>query len=86
MGGGSVGGRGCAGQRGVKRGKWDNCNSIINKIYLKRKTRISIDNLLKMPIISTSKSLTSKPHRTDLHIPPHAHFEVAKRVKKGKAC
>ena len=31
-------GRGCAGQRGIKeRKKWDNCNSIINKIYLKRK-------------------------------------------------
>ena len=23
-------------QDGVKRGKWDNCNSIINKIYLKK--------------------------------------------------
>ena len=22
---------------GIKRGKWDNCNSIINKIYLKIK-------------------------------------------------
>ena len=31
---GDVGGRGCAGQRGIKGGKWDNCNSIINKIYL----------------------------------------------------
>ena len=30
-----VGGRGWAGWRGVKGGKWDNCNSIINKIYLK---------------------------------------------------
>ena len=28
-----MGGRGCAGQMGVKGGKWDNCNSIINKIY-----------------------------------------------------
>ena len=32
---GNVGGWGCAGQRGIKWGKWDNCNSIINKIYLK---------------------------------------------------
>ena len=32
---GNVGGRGCAGQRGVKQGKWDNCNSIINKYILK---------------------------------------------------
>ena len=31
---GNVGGRGCAGQRGVKEGKWDNCNSIINKIHI----------------------------------------------------
>ena len=37
-GGGSVGGKGCAGQRGVKGGKWDNCNSIINKIYFKKET------------------------------------------------
>ena len=29
-------GRGCAGWRGVKGGKWDNCNSIINKIYFKK--------------------------------------------------
>ena len=32
----NAGGRGCAGWRGIKgRGKWDNYNSIINKIYLK---------------------------------------------------
>ena len=30
-----MGGRGCAGRRGIKGGKWDNCNSIINKIHLK---------------------------------------------------
>ena len=33
-------GRGDAGQRGIKGGKWDNCNntinSIINKIYFKK--------------------------------------------------
>ena len=35
---GNAGGRGHAGQRGIKgRKKWHNCNSIINKIYLKRK-------------------------------------------------
>ena len=33
----NVGGRGCAGQRGIKGGKWDNYNSIISKIYLKKK-------------------------------------------------
>ena len=26
-----------AGQRRIKGGKWDNCNSIIYKIYLKKK-------------------------------------------------
>ena len=31
---GNVGRRGCAGRRGIKMGKWDNCNSTINKIYL----------------------------------------------------
>ena len=36
--GGSVGGRaeGCAGQRGINGGKWDNCNSIINKKIYKK--------------------------------------------------
>ena len=30
-------GRGDAGQRGIKgRKKWDNCNSLINKIYFKK--------------------------------------------------
>ena len=32
---GHAGGRGYAGQRGIKGRKWYNCNSIINKIYLK---------------------------------------------------
>ena len=32
-----MGGRGCAGGRGINGGKWDNCNNIIKKIYfLKR--------------------------------------------------
>ena len=30
---GNAGGRGCPGQRRRKGGKWDNCNSIINKMY-----------------------------------------------------
>ena len=35
MGGGECGWEGGAGQRGIKgRKKWDNCNSIINKIYI----------------------------------------------------
>ena len=37
-GGGDAGRRGGAGWRGIKgRKQWDNCNSIINKIYLKKK-------------------------------------------------
>ena len=32
---GNVGGRGWTGWSGVKGGKWDNCNSIINK-YIKK--------------------------------------------------
>ena len=35
--GGNVGGRGYAGRRGIKGGEWDNCNSRIDKIYLKLK-------------------------------------------------
>ena len=31
--GGNAGGRWCTGWRGIKGGKWDNGNSIINKIY-----------------------------------------------------
>ena len=33
---GNVGERGCAGWRGIKGGNWNNCNSIINKIYFKK--------------------------------------------------
>ena len=34
-GGRNAGERGRAGRRGIKEEKWDNCNSIINKIHLK---------------------------------------------------
>ena len=34
---GNVGGREYARRRRIKGGKWDNCNSIINTIYLKEK-------------------------------------------------
>ena len=34
---GNEDGRGCAEQRGIRgREEWDNCNSIINKIYFKK--------------------------------------------------
>ena len=36
---GNAVGRGCAERRGIKREKWDNGNSIINKIYFKKITR-----------------------------------------------
>ena len=32
----NVDGRQCAGRKGIKGGKWGNCNSIINKIYDKK--------------------------------------------------
>ena len=36
--------RGCAGQRGIKgRKKWDNCNSIINKMYLIKKKKKELE-------------------------------------------
>ena len=36
----NAGGRGCAGWRGIKGENWDNWNSIINKIYLKKRDAI----------------------------------------------
>ena len=37
---GNAGGMGGTGQRGIKgRKNWDNCNSIIKKIYLKEKRK-----------------------------------------------
>ena len=36
---GDMGGRGCAGWRGIKGGKWDNRNSIFNKIYFLKKKK-----------------------------------------------
>ena len=47
--GGTVGGRGCAGRRGVKGGKWDNYNSIINTIYFLKR--------LKFPLAERKKEL-----------------------------
>ena len=38
--GGMLGRSGVTGHRGIKgRKKWDNCNSIINKIYLRKKKK-----------------------------------------------
>ena len=40
--GGNVGGKGWAGWSGMKRGKWDNCNSIINKYIEKNKIKYRV--------------------------------------------
>ena len=43
---GNGGGRGCAGWRRIKGRKWDNCNSIINKIYFFKKHKLeSLDSI-----------------------------------------
>ena len=36
-----AGGNGCDRQRGAKEENWDNCNSIINNIYLKKLKKLS---------------------------------------------
>ena len=41
----NVGGRGWAGWSGVKGGKWDNCNSIINKYVLKKRKNLQLSKL-----------------------------------------
>ena len=46
--GGNVGGRGCAGWRGVKGGKWDNCNSIIHKLYFFKKETLCFSPSLSL--------------------------------------
>ena len=44
----NAGRRGCAGQRGIKEGEWDNCNTIINKIYLKNKDLENFENKCRL--------------------------------------
>ena len=44
---GDASGRGCAGPRGIKGGKLENCNSIINKIYF---LKSSVSRLL-VPVL-----------------------------------
>ena len=57
-----MGGRGWAGWSGVKRGKWDNCNSIINK-YILKKEGINKWDLIKITSFCTSKENSSKMKR-----------------------
>ena len=45
-----MGGRGCTGWSGVKGRKWDNCNSIINKIYFKKVTGLIVLTHLKKEV------------------------------------
>ena len=55
VGRGDVGGRGCAGWSGVKGGKWNNCTSIINKIYLKKEikdTAVGKEKEMFLPLYS----------------------------------
>ena len=44
--GGGKWGEGVCRQRGIKRGKWDNCNSIINKIYQRKEKQTNNIKLL----------------------------------------
>ena len=45
-----MGGKGCAGQRGIKGEKWDNYNTIINKIYLKKKSYLLPNSYFIFPV------------------------------------
>ena len=55
---GNVGGRGWAGWSGVKGGKWDNCNSIINK-YILKKEKKQTDFNTKTRRLSSIKAVSS---------------------------
>ena len=51
---GNMGGRGRAGWSGVNGGKWDNCNSIINKyIFLKRRAWQEVFKVMKIKDVQT---------------------------------
>ena len=51
---GNVGGREWAGWSGVKGGKWDNCNRIINKHIFKK---ITENKIIKIGIFEILKDL-----------------------------
>ena len=43
----TAGGKAYTRQREQRENKWDNCNSIINKIYLKKKTKTLLLSFIK---------------------------------------
>ena len=57
-----MGGRGCAGWSGVKVGKWDKFNSIINKIYFLKKTSSTDGGIGKqaLPPHTTMAKITTR--------------------------
>ena len=64
--GGSLEGKGEPG-RGEERGKnWDNCNSIINKVYFKNGTNkdVTIIDLMTDNVLKLKKKKTNLPIRT----------------------
>ena len=68
--GGNVGGRGYAGRRGVKGGKRNNCNSIINKIYIKKKNyTISLIRRLTIAKVSILPKLSHRFKTFHIEIP-----------------
>ena len=61
MGGGEHGREGVGRMGWSEGGKWDNCNSIINKYILKNKTskKIAIDRMTLIPIIHLKEIITN---------------------------
>ena len=57
-----MGGRGWAGWSGVKGGKWDNCNSIINK-YTFKKSAYLIDKITLGDFVMTVPNILSSKQR-----------------------
>ena len=52
-----MGGRGWTGWSGVKGGKWDNCNSIINKYILKKEIENLFENIMNENFPNLAKGL-----------------------------
>ena len=77
----NVGGRVCAGQRGIKeRKKWDNCNSIIKKIYFKNYISMIFALLL---ILKTILILMAEYFDTSLNFVPILHWRQRREEKES---